>query len=107
MPHEAETRLFLVVESFRHRHSALMFSKYELLVFRNASIYIFNRDTHEIKENCCRNQVKGSYARACMLFCISGGETIIRHSFSTCIYTHQLHFLVHLFNFTRDGVLKF
>lgn len=77
MPHEAETRLFLVVESFRHRHSALMFSKYELLVFRNASIYIFNRDTHEIKENCCRNQVKGSYARACMLFCISGGETII------------------------------
>lgn len=97
MPHEEETRLFLVVESFRHRHSALMFSKYELLVFRNASIVVtktifFNRDTHEIKENCCRNQVKGSYARACMLFCISGGETIIRHSFSTCIYTHQLHF---------------
>lgn len=40
MPHEAETRLFLVVESFRHRHSALMFSKYELLVFRNASIVV-------------------------------------------------------------------
>lgn len=63
MPHEEETRLFLVVESFRHRHSALMFSKYELLVFRNASIVVtktifFNRDTHEIKENCCRNQVK-------------------------------------------------
>lgn len=98
MPHEEETCLVLVVESFRHRHSALTFSKYELLVFRNASIVVmktifFNRDPHEIKEKCCRNHVKGSYARACMLFCISGGETIICHSFSTCIYTHQLHFL--------------